>query len=207
MFASLTGFTSMLLLATCAATANAALNFTGASWIWSSEAVRGTTVSLPLVQRAFRKDFSTGLLKLPTSVEVIITADDAFTLFINGAQVGSGTNWMVTQFFCVRTTPADIETVFGNRVVIAVEAANTVPSSPAGLLAAVKINYLGGGSDQFVTDASWVSNENVESDSRISIWMIVVGLLQSSRNLLEEVLGVFFRRPPIRLVPLRKNTC
>ncbi|KAF8995162.1 hypothetical protein BDQ17DRAFT_1365889 [Cyathus striatus] len=157
--------------------------------------IRGTTVSLPLVQRAFRKDFSTGLLKLPTSVEVIITADDAFTLFINGAQVGSGTNWMVTQFFCVRTTPADIETVFGNRVVIAVEASNTDPSSPAGLLAAVKINYLGGGSDQFVTDASW--NINLDDSS----WTPAV---------VEEPFGggpwVLFRRPPIRLVPLRKNT-
>ncbi|KAF8998234.1 hypothetical protein BDQ17DRAFT_1362258 [Cyathus striatus] len=186
MFAPLTGFTStMLLLATCAATVNAALNFTDASWIWSSEAAAvSKPINVPVAHRAFRKDFSTGLLKLPTSVEVIMTADDAYTLYINGAQVGSGNDWRTTQYFCVRTTAADIETIFGNRVVIAVD----------GLIASVKINYLGGGSDQFVTDASW--DVNLDDSS----WTPSV-----VEKLMAEGIGVVLRRHPIRLVPLRKN--
>src|SRR5829696_5551396 len=57
--------------------------FDGASWIWTPEA---TTPTAPAEPRAFRKALGGAV-----SAEIAITADDLYTLWVNGKQLGSTT--------------------------------------------------------------------------------------------------------------------
>lgn len=77
-------------------------------------------------------------------------SDNRYTLYANGAEIGSGIAFESTggtaQAYTIGLNP-DIDNV------IAINATNT--GGPAGLLAAIQVDYLDGTSETFVTDASW----------------------------------------------------
>ncbi|KAJ6566482.1 bacterial alpha-L-rhamnosidase-domain-containing protein [Mycena capillaripes] len=126
---------------------------TTATWIWN---VAAPSVAAGSV--AFRRTFTPAAGKRALSAAVVITADDLFTLWVGGAEVGAAPDetdvWMEAQQFAVPVNGS------GSSVVFAVLATNrpdvgTGGASPAGLLAAVEILYADGSSEALTTDAAW----------------------------------------------------
>ncbi|KAJ7273026.1 lectin [Mycena rebaudengoi] len=121
------------------------LDFSRSNWIWTNDVAAGAA---PVGARAFRKAFTAPLGKTPVSAEILITADNVFTLYVNGAQVGTGPDYRYAERFCVALYPC--LNVFA---VTAVNAA-TVPN-PAGLLVSIQILYQDGTTSTIVSDTTW----------------------------------------------------
>ena len=138
-------------LATTAA-APADFGSTNAQWIWTTgRAADGTTY--PVGNVSIRRDYFPPSGKTPLSAEILITADNAYTLYVNGAEVGGEVNFKQAFRYCV---PLE-----AGCNVFAVEGQNT-PSgtasnvgNAAGLISAIEIRYTDGFTDTIVTDAEW----------------------------------------------------
>ncbi|KAF7361164.1 hypothetical protein MSAN_01148200 [Mycena sanguinolenta] len=107
-----------------------------AGWIWTD--VVPASGTLPAGERAFRRTFTPAPGQVPGVATIIITADNEYTLYVNGVTVGSGTNWKVAQTYTVNFVSAPTE------IVLAVLATNTVASA-AGLLVAMEVNMVPSG--------------------------------------------------------------
>ncbi|KAJ7611617.1 lectin [Roridomyces roridus] len=128
------------------------LSIANASWIWTNEVVGGNA---PSGNRAFRRTYTPPPGQTPTSATIIISADDAYSLYVNGVLVGSGNSWGTAQTYSIGLAPAA-------NYVFAVFAQNqgTTPN-PAGLIAAIQINIAQcdcAAPVLFVTDGEWTSN-------------------------------------------------
>lgn len=96
-----------------------------AQWIWRFNTV-GSTNTTP-TYCYFRKTFTPNV----SSARITIAADDSYTLYVNGTQIGTGSAWNVAQSYTISLNPNVAN-------VIAVEAVNSaIPYSvnPAGLIA------------------------------------------------------------------------
>ncbi|KAF5371024.1 hypothetical protein D9615_010034 [Tricholomella constricta] len=114
----------------------------------------GMNVALPSGDpRAFRKTFQTPSGKILKSAFIILTIDDGFTLYVNGALVGSSPKqidiWKSAQQFTVPLSGSSA-TVFAVKADNLADVASGGPS-PAGLLAAIQVIYTDGSS----TDSSF----------------------------------------------------
>ncbi|KAJ7043111.1 lectin [Mycena alexandri] len=123
----------------------AALDFGASKWIWTNEVSGGNA---PVGARAFRKDFTAPLGKTPVQADIIITVDNSFSLYVNGAEVGGGGDFLKAERFCVPLHPC--LNVFA---VTAVNGATT--PNPAGLLAAILVTYSDGTTSTIVSDTTW----------------------------------------------------
>jgi putative heme-binding domain-containing protein len=117
-------------------------------WIWFDEG--DPLAGAPSEPRYFRKR-----IELPKGIadaRVSITADNGFTLFVNGDKVGSGDNWMSLASFDVK------KHLRAGRNVLAVEGRND--GGPAGLM--VRLRYTVEGKTEkldIVSDSSWKANK------------------------------------------------
>ncbi|KAG6829678.1 hypothetical protein H0H92_003796 [Tricholoma furcatifolium] len=136
-----------MLYAACISCA-AALDFTGANWIWTAgRAVDGT---YPPGNVSFRRDLTVTNGKVPISANILITTDNAYTLYVNGNPVGTGGDWTVAQRYCVPLSHCcNVFAVEGQNYLV------NPPNNPAGLLAAIQVRYSDGFADTIVTDAEW----------------------------------------------------
>lgn len=132
--------------------------FDGARWIWfSREPMPITTAqSFPGGANYFR---AATTLPAPTrvaSAEIIVTADNLFSLHLNGQLVGESaadnSAWGHPKRFDVT------HLVVAGRNVIAIEAVNTMPG-PAGLIAKFSVRLTDGTTTTFVTDEHWLSSD------------------------------------------------
>ncbi|KAF8060176.1 bacterial alpha-L-rhamnosidase-domain-containing protein [Lyophyllum atratum] len=139
----------------------ATITFVDSTWIWSAETA-APAPSAPAGARAFRKTFPTPSGKTLKSAFVILTADDGFTFYVNGAVVGSSPDqldvWKSAQRFTVPLS--------GSSTLFAVKATNlpAVPNggpSPAGLLVAIQVVYTDGSSIVVLSDTTWKVNKDV----------------------------------------------
>ncbi|KAF7360015.1 hypothetical protein MVEN_00729100 [Mycena venus] len=96
--------------------------------------------------------------KVPASATIILTADNSYTLYVNGVTVGSGGGIKTAQRYTVNfATPA-------SEVVLAVLATNTA-ASVAGVIANMEINMVPSGRASctagafLLTDAGWKSTK------------------------------------------------
>jgi putative heme-binding domain-containing protein len=112
-------------------------------WIWHAGATSG-----PAVTRYFRKSFQ---VKEPSRLTIEATADDHFTLYLDGKPVAKGTDWHAVQRFETRVGP-------GSHVLAASVSAKG--TAPAGLLVGGGILPLGQGIP-IHTNASWRVAETV----------------------------------------------
>jgi len=122
----------------------------GSSWVWYPEG--NPAVSAPAGSVYFRKSFITIDGKRVKTARIVISADNEYVLFVNGAKVaqrvGETESWKKPD-----TIDITSRLTAGSNVV-AVVANNTV-ESPAGLIGRVFVEYTDGMSDLEVTDASW----------------------------------------------------
>lgn len=118
-------------------------------WIWFNEG--DPTISAPEGTRFFRRT-----LKVARSADeavLDITADNAFTVWINGNLVGSGDDWKKIYRFDIRKHIVD------GKNVVAVEA-KVSKSGPAGLL--VRLGYIPNGQSRLavLSDHSWKASRD-----------------------------------------------
>ncbi|MBC5786468.1 family 78 glycoside hydrolase catalytic domain [Clostridium facile] len=130
------------------------MTFDGANWIWRRN---GSGFSgVPAGHQYFRKTFTVNTEKEISSVYVGVTADDEYSLYVNGEKVGEngGTDsWKNGKLFEIgKQINKD-----GNNV-IAIDAFNST-NGYAGALSKVEVSYTDGTKDTFVTDDSWKVSE------------------------------------------------
>jgi alpha-L-rhamnosidase len=124
-------------------------SFDGASWIWYPEGAPAD--SAPAGTRYFRRAVDLPAGSPITAAEFELTADDSFTVYVNGQQVAASPrvadSWRTA-------TVVDISTALRpGRNVIAAEATNALPG-PAGFLGKLRVE---GASVDLVTDGAWKS--------------------------------------------------
>ncbi|KAF7348872.1 hypothetical protein MVEN_01407300 [Mycena venus] len=120
-----------------------------ANWIWTAEP---SPPNAPLGDVAFRKTFLTPPSKTAVSAIIIITADDLYTLYINGEVVGSAPNevnaWQIATLYRVSLN--------STMNLFAVRATNAgTEENAAGLLVTMSIHYSDGSEDFLSSDATW----------------------------------------------------
>jgi alpha-L-rhamnosidase len=127
----------------------------GATWIWFPEG--NPAESAPVGTRYFRHAFELPANQFVRTAIITITADDAFHLFVNGREAGSGDSWGNPQTISVVTL------LKPGKNVLAVEARNVgnVPN-PAGLIGKLKVVFDQGNTLTLVTDDSWKSTADAE---------------------------------------------
>ncbi|KAJ6480653.1 hypothetical protein DFH09DRAFT_1292561 [Mycena vulgaris] len=136
-------------------------SLSGGTWIWSTSdaeyaAAAGTV--------GFRKTVTTPNGKSAQSATILLTADNTFTLYVNGKYVGAppyqadatveSTAWGRAQQFTVGLNAAT------NTFTVIVQNflnPTTGATSPGGLVAAIRVVYADGSSDLVRTDPSWLS--------------------------------------------------
>jgi DUF1680 family protein len=138
------------------------VGLSGAKWIWAGgdHGVPSTkyppALDFPAGTRRFRRVFDLPAGATAVHAALRITADDSFTLFVNGHAAGQGTHWQDVQ-------SADIARYLQpGRNVLAVEATNT-EVSPAGLIARLEIRRAGSAPIVIVTDAAWKSSDSADA--------------------------------------------
>ena len=120
----------------------------GAQWIWFPEG--NPRQSAPVATRYFRRTITIPENREVQSARCFITADNSFIVYVNGRKAGSGTNYqqMVHLDITKRLQPG--------RNLLAVAATNEGDApNPAGLLAALHLEFAQGAPKRMVTDAEW----------------------------------------------------
>jgi hypothetical protein len=149
-----------LVAAACAVgVANAAAvasigDFSGSQFIWNGPPPGVDGLTYPAGNASFRRDWSPPKGKVPVSADILINADDAYTLYVNGRKVGTGVNRSSAERYCVRLDDSCCN-------VFAVEGQNFVSSPPnlAGILAVIQVKYTDGFRDTIFSDGVWHSIE------------------------------------------------
>jgi alpha-L-rhamnosidase len=134
--------------------------FDGAQWIWHPG--ENAASAAPAGTRHFRRTLDLpGGSKL-VSAKVRITADDSFTLTINGREIASGSSWM-------QPVHADIAKALkpgANQISIRATNAGGAPTA-AGLLARFDIAFESGAAVTLTTDGQWESSTDSTTWSKV----------------------------------------
>jgi hypothetical protein len=124
-----------------------------ARWIWHPEG--DPAVSAPVGTRLFRRTFKLETNARIESAIILLTADNAFELHVNGKSVGQGASFK--QLYAFDLTK---ELKAGDNV-LSVRAENGGQSpNPAGLIGAVVIRFSNGHVQTVATDRQWQSAES-----------------------------------------------
>ena len=138
------------------------LSLASSQWIWTDE-ISGPGGAAPVGNRAFRKDISIPGNVPATGGTIVISTDNAYTLYINGQEIGSSNNWQIAQrwTFTLGTPSRDI--------LVAVNADNT--GGAAGVIVALDLTVATGSCSayvNYVTDSSWVYSLTVPAGFQYS---------------------------------------
>ncbi len=136
--------------------AHSASGFDGAEWIWFNEG--NPASNAPPATRQFRRTITLPTDRALTSAKVRITADNSFTLTINGQQVSSGTEW---------TQPVSANIISAlqsgsNSISVSATNGGTGPG-PAGLIARFDFTFAAGEPLTVVTNNTWEASTNGSS--------------------------------------------
>ncbi|KAG6833477.1 hypothetical protein H0H87_006049 [Tephrocybe sp. NHM501043] len=131
--------------------------FKTGTWIWTADGSPPLFLAPP-GDRFFRRTYTPPVGKTAVLAEVIITADNKFSLFVNGALVGVSPadvdSWQKAQGYRMALNPG--------QVVFAVAATNaptaTGAANAAGLLVAIRITHSDATQVLIGSDKQWVSN-------------------------------------------------
>ena len=123
--------------------------FSGTRWIWYPEG--SPAQDAPAATRYFRRAVSVPADRTLAKAELLITADDQYVLYVNGAEAGrsSGQPDAWRQAAVVDVT----KLLDSGANTFAVAATNS--GGPASWIAKLRLQYADGGTAETVTDASW----------------------------------------------------
>jgi alpha-L-rhamnosidase len=128
-------------------------DFDGAKWVWFPEG--NPAENAPVGTRYFRRTFELPTNQVVRAAIITITADDAFHLFINGREAGSGDNWREPQKIVINSW------LRPGKNVLAVEARNVGNGpNPAGLISKLIVAFEQGNTLTLDTDESWKAATN-----------------------------------------------
>ncbi len=122
-----------------------------AKWIWYPEG--NPAGSAPVGKRYFRHAVKTDEARPIESAEVTMTADNRFELFVNGRSAGAGDNFHVAQ-----TMDVTGQLRPGNNVLTVTAENGGDRPNPAGLIGALTIRFVDGGTMILNTDRQWTSS-------------------------------------------------
>ena len=129
-----------------------------AQWIWFDEG--NPAVEAPAETRYFRRVFTVDQAadRPIDAASLDITADNGYTVWLNGAEVGKGSDWMVPDHYDVKAQ------LLHGKNVLAVEARNT--DGPAGLM--VRLAYTPSGKPRLAlcSDATWKASKTAGENWR-----------------------------------------
>ncbi|KAF8186893.1 hypothetical protein K438DRAFT_1517077, partial [Mycena galopus ATCC 62051] len=130
------------------------LTLNTSTWIWSTQNASDTAA---VGSVGFRKTFPSPS-KIATSATISFTAVNAATLWVNGQPIGVSNDWTSAQVFSAALN-ASANT-------FSILAGNTGNSGapPAGLLAAIQVQYSDGSATTVVSDSTWQVSTNIPSD-------------------------------------------
>jgi putative heme-binding domain-containing protein len=116
-------------------------------WIWFDEG--NPLQDAPAETRFFRRTFTLEKAagKTPDEAVLEITADNAYTVWVNGVEVGTGNDWAFVQSYDVE------KALVAGKNVLAVQARNE--GGPAGLLVRLRYGVKGKPKQTLVSDANW----------------------------------------------------
>jgi hypothetical protein len=119
-----------------------------ARWIWCPD--DQPAMAAPVATRYFRRELVVDADRPFRSARVEVTADNAFELWVNGHQALAGDNFHIIH----RQDVAEFLRPGQNVLAIAVTNSGSDPN-PAGLVAALRVQYEDGDTADFVTDGQW----------------------------------------------------
>jgi len=122
----------------------------GSSWIWHPD--ENGAVRAPAGTRYFRRVIQMSPATL-SSADIMITADNSYTLWVNGQCVLKDDNWTQRESASIK------EHLTSGANVLAIVVTNT-KVGPAGLIAAIKMKDKAGKVQVIVTDKSWVAGKS-----------------------------------------------
>jgi len=123
-------------------------SFSESAWIWYPEG--NPAQSAPLATRYFQRIISVDATKILSSATAAVSADNTFTLWINGKKVSAGDNFNVT----VRTPITSFLHPGVNVLAVAVTNSGEAPN-PAGWIGSFDLNYKDGSCEVVKTDKAW----------------------------------------------------
>ncbi|MEI7732536.1 MAG: HEAT repeat domain-containing protein [Verrucomicrobiota bacterium] len=130
--------------------------FEGAKWIWYAVDPDEASMHFPAGAHCFRAAVVLPETAPVKAAEIIVTADNLYTVYLNGKPAGESSAdpnaWNQPKRFDVTALLAP------GRNVLAVEAINTAPG-PAGLLLKLSARMADGSTVTLVTDDAWRCNE------------------------------------------------
>lgn len=136
---------------------NEGVTFDESKWIWFPEG--NPAVDAPIADRFFRTTFKVAPSKKIAGARLLLTADDAATIYLNGDKIGESREWKDG----VQIVRLEGRLLKGNNV-LAVRAENiaaNVKQNPAGLIATLAIRYTDG-TIQFVrSGGDWKTSDGV----------------------------------------------
>jgi len=116
----------------------------GLEWIWYPEG--NPASSAPVGTRLFRRTFTLPATAIDHAL-ALVTVDDVYEIYVNGVQVGSGSDWQIVQSIDLGGH------LTAGPNTIAVLATNN--GSPAGVLAQLQVAFTDGTATTLSTDATW----------------------------------------------------
>ena len=127
------------------------VGLSGSDWIWFPEG--DPTRDAPAERRYFRRQFTVSADHGVRRAALRVSVDDRFTVYVNGRELGIHADWHSGRIFM------GLESLLqAGRNVVAVEAENLPTAgtpNPAGLIAALSIEYADGSRDVVKSDAAW----------------------------------------------------
>jgi len=135
---------------TAAADQSSAHPLEKAKWIWYSEG--NPAVAAPVAKRYFRRIVELEQNRKLASARIVLTADNAFELWVNGQAGGTGDSWEHAYTF-------DITRLLkpgANLLAVAASNGGQGPN-PAGLIAALSVQFADGQRLEVDTDRRWES--------------------------------------------------
>lgn len=128
-----------------------------ANWIWHAEGQ--PAASAPVGKRYFRRVVDLKNDAQVATARVLMTADNAFTLFVNGTEAGDGGNFHETYSLDV----ASLLKPGANVLAVAAENGGETPN-PAGLIGTLIVKFRDGREFQVPTDRSWQTATKADGD-------------------------------------------
>mgnify|MGYP001002793410 CR=1 FL=1 len=132
-------------------------SFEGCPWIWTAEPGADATRNAPEGVRYFRKTLDITADKKIRQAQLVITADDIFSAYINGRSACWGTDWKVPQATDVT------EWLTPGKNILGIAVKNTSQSS-AGLLGKLIVEFQDSLTMIVPIDASWKSSRKPDTN-------------------------------------------